>query len=799
MNPQFTQPAGSVSKETNKDSIARKFGCKKSEVVYAKTGQALTGYKVIYDKVTQRSYALPSNIPAGATITSLTDGILVHSAGNFDLGALAVLRGEYVTLVEDFTSGFTIKVKNEVVSDGTNLYRWGGALPKIVNAGSTIASTGGVGSWIAVTQNPMEYVFDTVDKAKAATLPIGSTVKVKSKIYQVGVASDLSPATAPVITMTQGTVLRPISGFIRKEVGQTVTFSTVTEVAAQFNLITDRSIQGVTIDAIDNKILFAFNKLSSETTSEGGIFYEYNFNRETGVVGSFIRTFTDIPSGHSDYFAIVHTNSGRKLLFSEPSGDVWASGYYISSVDLDAATPSTTVSRLLDFTADGPRALVSAWNNDLIIQRVGKTVARCKASDILAGNYSPVETHGWGYLLNMVETIIPEQNLQAHPEPGVFWGLCGYDSRFKNHSCISSGENGVNTSATFFDNATQYELEAICFYWKDSENAYKPYIVLQDIVGHNLVTADVISSLSTSQAIWRKQSFVGTGFSQYLGNSSYMFSPMPVAVNGLAIGGHTLGSTDSYNPTDFIMEQWANNATRRSSRLQLKAPDSTKITQMLWDESRDTVYGQSVRISFNDGTKTWQAMQLKPGKVFIGGYEQISSATYYAKLNILNADSDDRVAIYLNTSTSKPQIVSGAVAPTLATTANTLKLGSWNNTTAVFAPWLDMNSSGYTWSIPAASARKLKKDFDYDIVKGLEVVLKMKPLAYTLKSDESRRMGFLADEAYEADPLLANLDEDGEASGIWEHAHLAQLVRAVQQLYEQNQEMRKELDELKSK
>lgn len=150
MKPQFSQPKGSVSKETNKDSIARKFGCKKSEVLYAKPGSTLTGYKVIYDKVTQRSYALPSNLPAGATITSLTDGILVHNTGTVDLGELAVLREEFVTLVENFTSGFTIRVKNEVVSDGTYLYRWGGSLPKIVPPSSTPLNSGGigVGKWV---------------------------------------------------------------------------------------------------------------------------------------------------------------------------------------------------------------------------------------------------------------------------------------------------------------------------------------------------------------------------------------------------------------------------------------------------------------------------------------------------------------------------------------------------------------------------------------------------------------------------------------------------------------------------
>ena len=87
MNEMFSQGGkGSTGILTNKQAIARKFGVKQSEVLYAKPGAVLTGYKVVYDKVSQRSYALPSNLPAGATITSLTDGILVHNTGTVDLG-----------------------------------------------------------------------------------------------------------------------------------------------------------------------------------------------------------------------------------------------------------------------------------------------------------------------------------------------------------------------------------------------------------------------------------------------------------------------------------------------------------------------------------------------------------------------------------------------------------------------------------------------------------------------------------------------------------------------------------------
>lgn len=144
---------GSTGILTNKQAVARHFGVKQSEVVYFSVGALLDGYKVIYDKATQRAYSLPANLGSGVTAVSLsTAGILVHSAGNVDLGALAVNREEYVTLPGSFDTGVTVNTKNELVAFTDGKYRWEGELPKIVPAGSTPDSTGGVklGAWVSV-------------------------------------------------------------------------------------------------------------------------------------------------------------------------------------------------------------------------------------------------------------------------------------------------------------------------------------------------------------------------------------------------------------------------------------------------------------------------------------------------------------------------------------------------------------------------------------------------------------------------------------------------------------------------
>ena len=115
MNELFSQGGkGSTGILTNKQAVARHFGVKQSEVVYFSVGAVLNGYKVIYDKKLQRAYSLPAGIGSGVTSVSLSpSGVLVHSAGSVDLGALAVTREEYVTLPGSFITGVTVNSKND--------------------------------------------------------------------------------------------------------------------------------------------------------------------------------------------------------------------------------------------------------------------------------------------------------------------------------------------------------------------------------------------------------------------------------------------------------------------------------------------------------------------------------------------------------------------------------------------------------------------------------------------------------------------------------------------------------------
>lgn len=190
MNELFSQGGkGSTGILTNKQAIARKFGVKQSEIVYFAVGVDLGGYKVIYDKLTQRAYSLPVGITSGTTAVSLdNNAVLVHSTGSVDLGELAVQRREFITVPGDFTTGSVLLAKHEVLVDAGIGYRWGGALPKTVPANSSPSSTGGIGvtAWVRV-------VDDTLREELASS--VGATLVSSAKVNYLPVFTDAKQRT----------------------------------------------------------------------------------------------------------------------------------------------------------------------------------------------------------------------------------------------------------------------------------------------------------------------------------------------------------------------------------------------------------------------------------------------------------------------------------------------------------------------------------------------------------------------------------------------------------------------------
>ena len=111
---QLTQPKGMVSKETNKEAIARVFGLKKRQVGYLSTSIAVDSYTILYDEDTQICWYRGSatGTPVSWSI-SAENLALVTSSGTFTLLLADVVKTEdlgasdgfkYIGLCPDITT-----------------------------------------------------------------------------------------------------------------------------------------------------------------------------------------------------------------------------------------------------------------------------------------------------------------------------------------------------------------------------------------------------------------------------------------------------------------------------------------------------------------------------------------------------------------------------------------------------------------------------------------------------------------------------------------------------------------------
>ena len=83
MKDMFAQGgSGSAGIKTNKQAIARAYNVKVNEVIYSTDLVSnLNDKRVLYNKTTQMSYAVPTGLPAGAQIVSVTGNTLVYNPG----------------------------------------------------------------------------------------------------------------------------------------------------------------------------------------------------------------------------------------------------------------------------------------------------------------------------------------------------------------------------------------------------------------------------------------------------------------------------------------------------------------------------------------------------------------------------------------------------------------------------------------------------------------------------------------------------------------------------------------------
>lgn len=111
MKDMFAQGgSGSVGIKTNKQSIARVFGIKQSEVSYLQVDKPVTGSVILYDKVTQTCWL--TSAATGTTVSwSITDDVLtlITNVGTFTLAKGIIYTPENLNIIESPFSGYNIR------------------------------------------------------------------------------------------------------------------------------------------------------------------------------------------------------------------------------------------------------------------------------------------------------------------------------------------------------------------------------------------------------------------------------------------------------------------------------------------------------------------------------------------------------------------------------------------------------------------------------------------------------------------------------------------------------------------
>lgn len=130
---QLTQPKGMVSKETNKEAIARVFGLKKRQVGYLSTSTAVDSYTILYDEATQTCWdrGTATGTPISWTISGdiLT---LVTNTGTFDIVKKSLVFSDILSQNTGSTLvGYRYSNVYDVLSRMTSYYDYGVSQPAL--------------------------------------------------------------------------------------------------------------------------------------------------------------------------------------------------------------------------------------------------------------------------------------------------------------------------------------------------------------------------------------------------------------------------------------------------------------------------------------------------------------------------------------------------------------------------------------------------------------------------------------------------------------------------------------------
>ena len=703
-----------------------------------------------------------------------------------------------------------LTLPNQVLQDENDgeYYRWDGAFPKQVPAGSTPQSTGGVGvvAWVSVGDASARKYINENFKHKITQLaefsdistysPLtGEIVEIDGKQFLTSDSQSMNTAV-PTILFGNGKYAIPHKG-------------TVTGLAYRFDedayitnpaLDSTNNYQGLEADTVAGSVFYS-RVTTPGATLETCTLYEQAFDTTTMTAGAILKTVANVPMGHGDYFAVVRNADGtRTILFGKPQAATFGVTK-IAKMDWDVSTPVSTVTDLLDFTGSQyPVRTNITWGTEgqLVIHAVNRSFFMCDAIDVLSGVFKPLDTIEDITIANAACIVIPSQNVKRAPVGDLFYFASGVNVRRTGEGylgiCDSYGnQNAIQALKRTYSDANSYELETVTWMWDANLHRYKTVIGVYDFAAAKITLSSVDSGDKNSSSL-----VVGPGYKrvaatdqispQYQGQSFLQQWPGRIgAEKGICPGSISISSVDlaNFNPFLFQIHNFAHGeGNRYGSRIRYGV-STTDYAEVLIDGAGDAAVGKGIRLVGSN----WDAIAaFAPDGITFGSNRTTAIGTKpLAMLNVTSSTS--RVAIRASASTVLPAFHNASNGPTLTGTT-AFALGLYDESTLVYKELLRGTATNYTWTVPAASARWLKEDFDYTYVKGLEFINALKPLAYTWKDSKQRRIGFIADEV--PDELAIGLDEEtGKPAGIWDTAIIAHLVKAVQQLSKEVEELKR--------
>lgn len=648
-------------------------------------------------------------------LVTKTDGTTTDRKGvNRRVFQQIIMDMGFQPLSGSFQTGATITARNQCLQDTSTgtFYSWGGTLPKVVAAGSTPSTSGGIGAgaWVDRTDlmakteltsyiNTLEkHEFDSLTTAASMDLPVGFQFVVNDTVFKV---SDEKPLAAyiPVIPGYGGTYLIPTSNTLK------TTFSTLDISTSQVIPYTDTiqiSHQAIYVDNRRNSILFV--TVSDSTEPQKFTVREYAFTG--GVVGSLLLTTGTITYGHGDYFAVVYDAAGDRHLWYHNASVSTFGGGALSRIKLEAgaSAPQVTVAYPSAFTSKGVKVENAGANKIRLWTNAGYW--ELDVNELSNGStLSLPEEDKFAYTWYHNVRTLPSQQYRLLDSQIV--ALDGVDTSIYGTCRLSVTDSKTGITSTLPINIVTTPLslvgtepEGVALLW--DAVACKYDIVMSLIRGSTSksgnaylfnTTKSVSGDVQAGRSEYKLTAEKITGlsdFGQWGSETLIAMSGSPLYAPRVCFGtfnGKNNTAESAFG--QFYADQWYGDDYTGNSRKQCRIR-AFKDAFIVFDGDGDSAFTRGVRIGFNDYTP----IQFRPRTVTIGpARESRYVDTFYPRVEMLGSFTD--ALIPAGISSGIVGQVFGCTLDIAAETGTVLQFGDYNKTTGAYNIWYNMNASNF--------------------------------------------------------------------------------------------------------